>query len=392
MTKAETMLKYVSKHNDFYKNRIKEYGITNPLDITQWPILTRKELQENRYNMFSDGYKSKYFNRQLRRQSSSGTTGMPVNVYWDYKDWYASNICLWRKRQKWYGIKPSDKYCVFTLNAFGVTPNKEKLYYVNEPSNIISFNVSLIRDESGYNRMAELINGFEPDWLYIQPFVLNQLICAYKDLNLQPVESIRYIESVGEILTSDLRRRAEKLFNVKVTNMYGSEEMNGIAIENPDGEMQILNNNVFLEVKNENGICSQGEGEAIVTNLNNFAMPLIRYEQGDGIYTKGTIIELTRGRQFYVPSINSKINTLTLSSIISEINNQFFDCILNYNFEFIAESNTILCSVRIEKEFYAWRTTIEQKIKAEIIRIFEDFSLNIAFTDFQTIFTSKKQC
>lgn len=107
--KLVKMLKYVSEHNDFYKKRIKEYGISNPLDITQWPILTRRELQENRYNMFSDGYKTKYFNQQLRRQSSSGSTGVPVNVYWDYKDWYASNLCLWRKRQEWYGIRPSEK-------------------------------------------------------------------------------------------------------------------------------------------------------------------------------------------------------------------------------------------------------------------------------------------
>ena len=70
MDKLDAMLKYVSEHNDFYKKRIAEYGISNPLDITQWPVLTRKELQENRYNMFSDGYKSKYFNQQLRRQSS----------------------------------------------------------------------------------------------------------------------------------------------------------------------------------------------------------------------------------------------------------------------------------------------------------------------------------
>ena len=113
--KLVKMLKYVSEHNDFYKNRIKEYGIRNPLDIIQWPVLTRKELQENRYNMFSDGYKTKYFNQQLRRQSSSGSTGMPVNVYWDYKDWYASNMCLWRKRREWYGIKPQDKYVYLSL-------------------------------------------------------------------------------------------------------------------------------------------------------------------------------------------------------------------------------------------------------------------------------------
>ena len=125
MSKLEEMLKYVSEHNEFYKNRIKEYGIKDPLDITQWPILTRKELQENRYNMFSDGYKSKYFNQQLRRQSSSGSSGVPVNVYWDYKDWYASNMSLWRKRLQWYGIHPSDKYVMFTLNAFNIKNDGE---------------------------------------------------------------------------------------------------------------------------------------------------------------------------------------------------------------------------------------------------------------------------
>lgn len=278
MDKLERMLKYVSEHNDFYKKRIAEYGIKNPLDITQYPVLTRRELQENRYNMFSDGYKSKYFNQQLRRQSSSGSTGIPVNVYWDYKDWYASNMCLWRRRLKWYGIKPSDKYCIFTLNAFGIAPEEGKLYYINNPSNIMSFNVSLIQNENGYEQIANVINAFKPDWLYIQPFVLNQLIRAYKSINQKPPNTIKYIESVGEILTSDLRRRAEELFHVKIVNMYGSEEMNGIALECPNQHMHILQDNIYIETNTNS--------EAVVTNLCNFAMPLIRYSQEDILYIK----------------------------------------------------------------------------------------------------------
>ena len=78
MEKLKKILRFVSKHNDFYKRRIEEYGISDPLDINNWPILTRKELQENRYDMFSDGYKSKYYNQQLKRHSSSGSSGLPV--------------------------------------------------------------------------------------------------------------------------------------------------------------------------------------------------------------------------------------------------------------------------------------------------------------------------
>ena len=33
MSKLEEMLLYVSEHNDFYKNRIKEHGIKDPLTL-----------------------------------------------------------------------------------------------------------------------------------------------------------------------------------------------------------------------------------------------------------------------------------------------------------------------------------------------------------------------
>ena len=262
MTKLEKMLKYVSESNDFYKSRIKKYGIKDPLDITQWPILSREELQANRYNMFSDGYKSKYFNQQLRRQSSSGTSGVPVNVYWDYKDWYISNMSLWRKRLQWYGIHPNDKLVIFTLNAFNVKSDGETVYYIKEPANILSVNISLIQNDTGYDKLVDIINEFEPKWFYVQPFVLNKLIQAYIRTGKMQPKTLKYIESVGEFLTSDLRRRAIEFFDVPLANMYGSEEMNGIAYECPDHHMHILKDNVFIEVKNEDGISRSGDGEA----------------------------------------------------------------------------------------------------------------------------------
>lgn len=365
MTKLEKMLLYVSKHNDFYKNRIKEYEIKDPLDITQWPVLTRKELQENRYNMFSDGYKAKYFNQLLIRQLSSGSTGMPVNVYWDHKDWYASNVSLWRKRKKNYEINPVDKYCTFILNAFGVKPEEERLYYINKPNNIMSFNISLILDESGYKRVIKLINEFKPDWLYIQPFVLNQLICAYKDLNIQPVKSIRYIESVGEILTSDLRRKAEEFFDFGITNMYGSEEMNGIAYESSKGNLQVIEDNVFVEVQNSNCIGCSGTGETIITNLNNYAMPLIRYNQGDIVELntkmpyydeKSSVIDKIQGRtmESIVVGNGIELNSFLLCEIMSEVNNQF-DCVIeSYRYVYDKLNRNLTCLFRLNKSKEKW--------------------------------------
>lgn len=309
MDKLERMLKYVSEHNDFYKKRIAEYGIKNPLDITQYPVLTRRELQENRYNMFSDGYKSKYYSGELKRQSTTGSTGVPINVYRDENDYYASNLPLWRLRMKWYGIAPGDRYVTFSMNSYGIKNDGQTVYYVNTPPNILSVNVSLIQSDVGYEKLADIIAEFEPKWLFIQPFVLAALLLAYDRTGKKPPKSLKYIESVGELMPRDLRRRAISFFDVPLADMYGSEEMNGIAYECPNHHMHVLDDNVFIEIKNGDGFACQGEGEAIVTSLKNHAMPLIRYNQGDTVRLGtladskyplcgeyGTVIEMISGR------------------------------------------------------------------------------------------------
>lgn len=347
--KLERLLRYVSENNEFYKNRIKEYGIKNPLDITEWPVLTRKELQENRYNMFSTGYKSKYFNQMLHRQSSSGSTGIPVNVYWDFRDLNASNMSLWRKRLHWYGISPIDKRVMFTLSAIDVPQNHGKVYYYEVSSNVLSFNTSLVNEE--YSEMISIIEQFKPKWLYIQPFVLDKLIRAYVQTNSYPPHSIRYVESVGEVLTPDLREKASKLFGVPIVNMYGSEEMNGIAIENAQYKMKILCDNVLIEVKNGDDIKPNGAGEALITNLNNYAMPLIRYCQGDDIVLNSDSgeVEIISGRCIESSCLNGKrLSTLLLCDIISDINNQYKDQIIEYSFKYRKNANQLCVFIKLE--------------------------------------------
>ncbi len=158
------MLKYVSERNDFYKKRIKEYGISNPLDITQWPILTRKELQENRYNMFSDGYEEQYYRHKLIRKSTSGSSGLPVNVYWDELNYYASNMSLWRKRAAWYDIYPSDRCVSFTLNSFNST-NITNYKREKTIGNRLIINASLIQNDNDIIEIIKCIQKFCPKWV-----------------------------------------------------------------------------------------------------------------------------------------------------------------------------------------------------------------------------------
>lgn len=383
MTKLESMLKYVSEHNDFYKKRIKEYGIKDPLDITQWPVLTRKELQENRYNMFSSGYKTRYTNQELRRQVSSGSSGVPVNVYWDYKDWYASNMSLWRKRLQWYGIRPSERYVMFTLNSFDVKTDNDIVYYTKKYDNVLTVNASLLKNEKQYIELVRIINEFNPVWLYIQPFVLNRLINTYIRFELKKLKDLRYIESIGELLTEDLRKRAIDFFGVPVAGMYGSEEMNSIAYECPDHHMHVLQDNVIVEIQNENGICREGEGEAIITNLNNYGMPLIRYNQMDQILIdhehancqychSSQTIKLIKGRtsSVIVFNDNTEMNTLALCEVIAEVNNYYNDVITEYMYEYIQPDEKLICYLSVDQKRNGWINNIVETLKNTLMQKF----------------------
>ena len=382
MSKLEEMLLYVSEHNDFYKNRIKEHGIKDPLDITQWPILTRKELQENRYNMFSDGYKAKYYNQQLRRQASSGSSGVPVSVYWDYKDWYASNMSLWRKRWQWYGIKPSDKYIMFTLNGFGLESRGQSFYYLGDSENLLIVNTSLLYKEMGFRRLIKKIDDFGPKWLYIQPHILANIINICEKYNEIMPKTISYIETVGEIFTNDLKEKARTFFNTPVVNMYGSEEMNCIAYENPNRQLQILDDNVYVEC-----IGGQHENykEAIITNLNNKSMPLIRYNQGDliDLYMDNTegnnlIISSIYGRSVDVIRVkNVVLSPYLFFDVIADVNNQLEDMIKEYNFVYYKSQELLRCHICLNDSDLPWLETVNNLIlkalseKLEYNKIFQ---------------------
>src|SRR5690606_4569787 len=67
-------------------------------------------------------------------------------------------------------------------------------------------------------------------------------------------------------------------------SFYGSREVSAIASEVKGQQgMQVMFGNGFVEILDSNGkpVAEGMEGEVVVTTLNNFYMPLIRYRIGD---------------------------------------------------------------------------------------------------------------
>ncbi len=86
------------------------------ISLEDFPVLCRHLLIENKNDILSKEF-YEYDFPDLYVTSTSGTTGMPVNIYWDHRDYILSNLTLWRLRKLFYSITPQMKVVEFTNNS-----------------------------------------------------------------------------------------------------------------------------------------------------------------------------------------------------------------------------------------------------------------------------------
>jgi phenylacetate-CoA ligase len=104
----------------------------------------------------------------------------------------------------------------------------------------------------------------------------------------------RAVISSGETLNGTDRQLMEQVFECPIFNRYGCREFGAIAHECEAHEGLHLNMESFIvEIVDDNGMPTSGEGQIVITNLDNVAMPFIRYSMGD----IGRLLEHSNGCQ-----------------------------------------------------------------------------------------------
>ena len=89
------------------------------------------------------------------------------------------------------------------------------------------------------------------------------------------------VRTFGETVSDELRDLCRQAWNVEVKDMYSSMEIGYMALQCPDHEhYHVMSEGVLLEVLDDAGNpCKPGDiGRVVITDLHNFATPMIRYE------------------------------------------------------------------------------------------------------------------
>lgn len=90
----------------------------------------------------------------------------------------------------------------------------------------------------------------------------------------------------GEPLTKAFQQQLKDHYDVDVYNVYGTTEFGfiGIGQSNQTGYLELIDENLWIEVLQDDGTVSEvGEGDIVITDLENISMPFIRYRLGDRV-------------------------------------------------------------------------------------------------------------
>jgi phenylacetate-CoA ligase len=108
-------------------------------------------------------------------------------------------------------------------------------------------------------------------------------LAEYVRAGKSPGFSPRSVMSSAQTLPESSRAAIEKAFNTRVYDKYGSREFSGIAYQCEAGsDHHVMDESYLVEILVDGRPARPGEtGEVVITDLNNFSVPFIRYRIGD---------------------------------------------------------------------------------------------------------------
>jgi len=260
----------------YKKAKVKPEEIKTTDDLHKLPFISKEDLRKYEQNQIVP----KNFNRDSAMVGrTGGTSGEPIVVYLDYYTVIKSMLSLIRTMKE-YDVRWNKTKMALILdlseNSF------ENAYFVNSISSFIKpffrqNNMQIFDQKISNIDLIKKIENFRPELLAGYPFSINELALLKKSgygKNLNP----RLIMTSGQFLDENVRDFIEKTFETKIYDSYISTETGPIAFECIKGNYHIHSDMIYPEfIKNGENVEIGKPGEFIVTKLQGYGTPLIRY-------------------------------------------------------------------------------------------------------------------
>ena len=105
---------------------------------------------------------------------------------------------------------------------------------------------------------------------------------------------VRHVIYTGEMFPKAQKILVERVLGCKTICEYGCSEVGIIAFECPEGGLHLNHENLFIEFRKSRDLAAGQEAELVVTNLNDYVAPLVRYAIGDVVVPSSEICSCGR--------------------------------------------------------------------------------------------------
>ncbi|SDC83816.1 phenylacetate-CoA ligase [Algoriphagus faecimaris] len=267
--RLKEICKFAFKHSLFYKERFKNVGFDpdenwSIEEFKKIPFTQKSDLirQNEEIHTPKELFKKRFF------VETSGTSGEILTFFRD-ESWDSFNrAAIWRG-YSWFGANPWDRKLYFwgynsdffkrlKLSMMDFTVNRFRLFdYESKKLKRLESKLGKVKIIEGYSSMIYEL----------------ALLMEGKEVNFN---QLKLVKGTSEKVFPHYQEIAKKVYGHKIVNEYGSTESGIIAFECPDGNMHINMEGVYVEQDPDDlGI--------VVTNLQSFSFPSIRYKLGDQI-------------------------------------------------------------------------------------------------------------
>lgn len=281
--KLRRLIRHAYRNAPFYRQRLKDAGlrpedIRGRADLHTLPFLTKDDVREN---LYFDIRAENMDHRDVLRITTSGSTGRPFVCYADREQlefrWAAT-----MRAQEWTGYAFGDPCVRLWHQTLGMSTSqawKEKADA--RMSNRLFVPIFEMKGD-GLDRMLRMIEGHRPVLVdgYAEAFdFLARHLTEHGGLTHSPLA----VMSSAQSLPQHSREIIERAFGCRVFDKYGSREFSGIAYEcDAHAGHHVVSEGYIVEILVDGRPAEPGEtGEVVITDLNNYAMPFLRYRIGD---------------------------------------------------------------------------------------------------------------
>jgi phenylacetate-CoA ligase len=276
------LLEHAYEHVPYYTDVMRAIGV-HPLSVTRnrslerLPLLDRSTITNQLDRLRASNLPPERF----IPNGTGGSTGEPLRFFDDRQQAGWSDAAVWRS-QRWFGVDVGERCAYFWGANFDIADFQGLSGRLKSGVlNVLMLPAWELSDATASLFWKQLLN-FKPRLLVAYAGAINQWARLLGD-NRDPIPGLSAIVVSAEMLYDEARSEIEGCFKVPVYNRYGGRDLKFVAQEcTMRNGLHINSENVLVEIVKDGRPVPPGQmGEIVITRLDNFTMPFVRYRTGD---------------------------------------------------------------------------------------------------------------